>query len=363
MRIPLLICPRASPSTRTEQAVKASAPAVVRILAAAILLLAPPREALPAGADPADPPPAGGSAPDGQTPPDSTGADPGTGTSADPAAAPETTPSSQVSGAATFEEYLSTLNHQEREYLRESWSRHPKAREANGLLFLEYESARPRSRGHLFLFPSWKATSRLTPLAEAAAAAGYDCFVFLPIPEITGHLPTSEDQEETAPVRDAFMNYVRAALETIGTHDTVNLVLAAGDTISWILSGIEEGVIPSPQGIIAYNAAYRDFDANSLVATQLSTYKGHFADIVTEEANLWLKDAWEKRAFMFRKKGRKKNTVKLLRCGDGEDLTGKFAGYVRKTAFASGRRGAGAGGSGGNAGSRPARGGTAAPAK
>ena len=235
-----------------------------------------------------------------------------------------------------YETYLNTLNEQQRKYLKENWSRHKKAREANGVLFIEYESAKSKSLGHIFFFPDWNTTHQMIRLAETGSDKGYDCFIFLPIPEVAEHLPNSEDNAEIADIKDAFLNYVKASIDTIGAHDKINIVLSAGDTISWILSGIEEGIILKPDGIIAYNAAYRDPDANAFVATQLSTFRGIFADIVTKESNSYLNDAVEKRTFMLKKQGRKPSTFKLIRCGDLCELDKSFGAYLKKTKFKTG---------------------------
>ena len=237
-----------------------------------------------------------------------------------------------------FQAYLRALNEKQRKELKEGWLRHKHAKEANGLVFLEFESALPASKGHLFIFPSWNATARLTPLAQAAADKGFDTFVFLPLPELEGHLPSSENSDEIAEIMDTFMNYAKAAVDTIGTHDTVNLLLCAGDNISWILSGVEAGTLFRPDGIIAYNAGYRDADSNSFTAMQLSTYRGFFAEIMTQESNGWLKDAVEKRQFMFKKKGRPARTVKQIRTDDPDELIKMFKGYLGKTRFAVKRK-------------------------
>lgn len=232
-----------------------------------------------------------------------------------------------------YETYLNTLNEQQRKYLKENWSRHKNAREANGVLFIEYESAKPKSSGHIFFFPDWYTTHQMIRLAETGSDKGYDCFIFLPVPEVAGHLPNSEDNAEIAGIKDAFLNYVKASIDTIGAHDKINIVLSAGDTISWILTGIEEGLILRPDGMIAYNAAYRDPDANTFVATQLSTFKGVFADIVTKESNSYLNDAVEKRTFMLKKQGRKPSTFKLIKCADLCELDKSFGAYLKKTKF------------------------------
>ncbi len=236
----------------------------------------------------------------------------------------------------TFEEYIQALNEQQRKEIKEAWSKHPHAKEANGILFLEYESATPKSRGHIFFIPSWNNTASLNKLAQEAANVGYDSFVFLPIPELGGQLPTSEDNQQLEAVKAPFMSYIKAAMDTIGQHDFVNLLLCSGNTISWIIMGIDEGVIPMPDGLIAYNAFYPDRDANAMIATQLSTYKGFFADIATN-SNSWLKDAVEQRRFMQKKKRQPRN-VKIIEGVDEDQLLLSFAKYLRKTNFAPGKR-------------------------
>jgi hypothetical protein len=247
------------------------------------------------------------------------------------------TSGSNSSAAEDYETYISTLNEQQRKYLKESWSKHKKAREANGVLFIEYESAKPKSRGHIFFFPSWTTTHQMLKLAETGSSNGYDCFVFLPIPEISEHLPNSENNDEITSVKSAFLNYVKASVDTIGTHDKTNLILCAGETLSWVLSGIEESLIFNPNGLIAYNATYRDLESNSYVATQLSTYKGFFADIITTDSNSYLNDAVEKRTFMLKKQGRKPSSFKVIKCDDTDELIKSFGAYVRKTRFQSSR--------------------------
>ena len=216
--------------------------------------------------------------------------------------------------------------------VREDWKDTPSYREVNGLSYLEFESAR-KSRGHFFLFPSWNTTYQAVSLARLASSQDFDSFVFFPQPDLDKITPSSENQKQKESVLSKYLEYAEVAISTIGSHERTNIYLGEGNTLSWILSGIEEGRIPEPDGIIALNAFYRDQDSNTILAEQISTCSGNFLDIITYDDNNWLQDAARKRLFLLKKSGKSKLKIRIINSSDKDYIYNRFSAYMKKTDF------------------------------
>ncbi len=214
----------------------------------------------------------------------------------------------------------------------DDWKKSPHFREVNGINHLEFEAS-GKGKGHIFIFPSWNTTFQAVNLAKIAAQQNYDCFVFFPIPNLNNISPSSEDETSKEPILSKYLEYSEIAISTIGVHEKANIYLSEGNTLSWLLSGIEQGQIPEPDGIIALNAFYRDEDSNSILAEQLSSYQGYFLDIITHENNPWLNDAEQKRKFLLNKKGKSGKKARFVKSEDLETIEIRYSSYLKNTNF------------------------------
>lgn len=246
--------------------------------------------------------------------------------------APKTEKPAEPNHEVSFEEYLTHLYTNKKNILKETWSKYPYVKEVNGISYLEFEGKEKHTKGHIFMFPSWGQIAKLIPFAKIGANQNYDTFIFLPLPEINQQIPFGEEQNKD-PHIDQFLQYVDAALSTIGTHEKANIILLSGGVTGWILPQITNGEMIKTDGLILFDAFYKDRDANAVLAEYFSNYKGFTLDLISIESNNWLNEAVSKRKFICEKEGKAPMLLKTIKSDDQEELEQKFSNYLKKTDF------------------------------
>lgn len=231
----------------------------------------------------------------------------------------------------SYSEYLEKKESARRRHLIETWSKHPHFRNVNGVYYLEFESAKPKCKGHAFFFPDTLGMPSMVPLANIASSAGFDAFIFLPMSDLSGTFPGMEEGQSQA--GEEFKATAAAALGTIGNHKKANVIIAGGATSGYLLELIAQTGENVPNGFALVNGFYANDDANEVLASSISEFEGAVGDFSSARNNSWLASAMSKRVFLLNKKGLPPVFRRIVIEPDNEMFLKDFATWMAKTDF------------------------------
>lgn len=233
-----------------------------------------------------------------------------------------------------FEEYQQKVLKHAQKILKEKWIKHPKAKEINGISFIEFESAISSSNGHVFIYPDWNDIYKFLPYGSILSARGFDTFLFLPQIKIENILPNDENEDAISKISNELISYVDVSTNTIGEHDKTNIIFVSGKIPAWILPTLLETRDQNINAIFLLNSYYPNMESNAYLADMISSFSGKILDIITTDSNSWLNDAHQQRKFVMRKKGKltNKNYQQII-SNDLEENLRQFNSYLLNKDF------------------------------